>query len=61
MYSAKKNNRGKQHKIIEVQPKLLSKRSIITMVFQATERTIIAPSGARMDISEFFRHAVTSD
>jgi hypothetical protein len=61
MYSAKKNNWVKRCKIIELQPKLLSKHSILTMVFQAPNRTIIVPSGARMDISEVIRHAVTSD
>jgi hypothetical protein len=34
MYSAKKNNRVKQCKIIELPPKLLSKHSILAMVFK---------------------------
>ena len=33
----------------------------LQMVFQSPERTFIVPSGARMDISEVFRRAVTSD
>jgi hypothetical protein len=56
MYSAKKNNRAKRCEIIELPPRLISKHSILTMVFQAPERTIIVPSGARMDISEVFLH-----
>jgi len=54
--SAKKNNSVKRCKIIELPSKLLSKHSVLTMVFQAPERTIIVPSGARMDISEVFLH-----
>jgi hypothetical protein len=60
MYSTKKNNRVKRCKIIELPPKLISKHSVLTMVFQAPEKTIIVPSGARMDISDVFSHAVTS-
>jgi hypothetical protein len=56
MYSAKKNNREKQCKIIGLQPKLLSKHSIAAEVFPAPKRTIIVPSGARMDIFEVFLH-----
>jgi hypothetical protein len=56
MYSAKKNNRAKRCEIIELPPKLISKHSILIMVFQAPERTISVPSGARMDISEVFLH-----
>jgi hypothetical protein len=56
MYSAKKNNRVKRCEIIELPPKLISKHSILIRVFQAPERTIIDPSGARMDISEVFLH-----
>jgi hypothetical protein len=61
MYSEKEGNWIKRCKIIELPPKLISKHSILTMVFQAPEKTIIVPSGARIDISEVFSHAVTSD
>ena len=56
MYFVKKDNRVKRCKIIELPPKLISKHSILIRVFQAPERTIIVPSGARMDISEVFLH-----
>lgn len=53
-----KSNGIKRCKIIELHPKLLSKHSILAMVFQAPKETIIVPSGARMDISEVFFHGL---
>ena len=56
IYIQQKNNIIKRFETFELQPKLLSMYSILTMVFQAPKRTFIVPSGARMDISEVFLH-----
>ena len=60
MYPAKKNNRVKRCKIIELQPKLISKHSILTMVFQAPNRTDTVLLGAEVGHFKVFFHGVTS-
>ncbi len=60
MYSAKKNNRVKRCKIIELQPKLLSKHLILAMVFQAPNRRAMSRQEQGMQYLRYFSKDVTS-
>lgn len=55
-----KINRIKQCKIFELQSGLFSMNGFFATVFQAPNRTIIVPLGAKIDIAEVFLHTITS-
>lgn len=60
MYSVKKNDRVKRCKIIDLQSKLLSKYTILTMVFQAPNSRAMSRQEQGMQYLRYFSKDVTS-